>query len=183
VLHFVGHGNFYEDGGVLTFEDLYGAADHISSKKLQQALGGTSLRLVLLTSCRSAETDPADDFAGVAQALVRGGIPAVISMHFSISVNSVNVFDRAFYAALARRVAIDEAVTTARRALYASTEVGYPRDWGIPPLCFICRRNLACNSAAAGSLQKRPSLCVTYRTISAVLLICDPAHSSAVEIT
>jgi len=135
VLHFIGHGNFQGDkGGVLAFENIYGATDLVDSIKLQQALGGNDLRLVLLCSCRSAETDSGDDFSGVTQALVKGGIPAVIAMQFSIPVVSANLLMKAFYTSLAQRQAIDEAVTVARLALFTSDQSVTERDWGIPVL-------------------------------------------------
>ncbi|MFC2000848.1 CHAT domain-containing protein, partial [Chloroflexota bacterium] len=135
VLHFVGHGNFYEGvGGVLAFEDQYGATDRVSAESLQQAFSGGNLRFVLLTSCRSGETDPEDDFSGVTQALLKGGIPSVVSMQFSMPVVSGNLFDGAFYTALAGKQAIDEAVASARRELFASADSATARDWGIPVL-------------------------------------------------
>ena len=135
VLHFIGHGNFHGNkGGVLAFENIYGAADIVDSIKLQQALGGSDLRLVLLCSCRSAETDSGDDFSGVTQALIKGGIPAVIAMQFSIPVVSANLLMKTFYTSLAQRKAIDEAVTVGRLALLTSDQSATERDWGIPVL-------------------------------------------------
>lgn len=135
LLHFVGHGNFYEGiGGVLALEDSYGAAHHVLGDSLQQAISGTNTRAVFLTSCRSGETGPMDDFTGVTQALVRGDIPAVISMQFSVPVVSANIFCQAFYSALAQRQSIDEAVNSARRVVFASADSATARDWGIPAL-------------------------------------------------
>lgn len=103
VLHFVGHGNFYDGpGGVLLFEDPYGAKDVVGARRLQEVLGASGLSLACLISCRSGETGAGNDFAGVTQALVKGGIPAVVSMQFSMYVDSANVFIPAFYSALAR---------------------------------------------------------------------------------
>ncbi len=148
VLHFIGHGNLYEGkGGALAFEDDYGAMHLVYANDLQQALGGEGLRLVFLTSCRSAETDPTDDFSGATQALIKGGIPAVLAMQFAVPIVSANIVVRAFYSALAQTQTIDEAVTAARKGVFASAESATARDWGIPVLYLqseskvIARRN------------------------------------------
>ena len=45
----------------------------------------TSLRLAVLNACEAGRTDPVDPFGGVADTLVRRGIPAVIAMQFEVS--------------------------------------------------------------------------------------------------
>ncbi|MBI2907800.1 MAG: tetratricopeptide repeat protein, partial [Chloroflexi bacterium] len=155
VLHFIGHGNFDEQsGGLLAFEDDCGATDPVSADKLQKTFRGMGLRLVFLTSCRSAETDTADDFAGVTQALVKGGIPAVVAMQFSVPVASANIFDRALYSALARKEPIDEAVASSRRVLFASAACVTPRDWGIPALYLQAESSVVARRAKTAAGQE-----------------------------
>ncbi len=134
VLHFIGHGYFHEQaGGVLWFEDAFGAGDPVAADALAQALHGGGVRMVFLTACLSAATATEDTFAGTAHTLVQRGIPAVIAMQYTLPVVSAFVFVRSFYQTLgAATGGIDWAVAQARLALHGSSEAVTPRDWGIP---------------------------------------------------
>jgi uncharacterized RDD family membrane protein YckC len=91
--------------------------------------GHRSLRLVVLNACEGARSAVDDPFGGVAQALVRQGIPAVIAMQFEISDPAAVVFSQSFYQALADLLPADEAMVEARRAIFAaSNEV----EWATP---------------------------------------------------
>ncbi|MCP5255879.1 MAG: CHAT domain-containing protein, partial [Zoogloeaceae bacterium] len=83
ILHFIGHGDFVGDEGVLVLESdsAPGSADSISGRQLAVLLRNhlTSLRLVFLNSCMGATASRRDPFGGVAQSLIRRGIPAVIA--------------------------------------------------------------------------------------------------------
>jgi hypothetical protein len=90
VVHFIGHGEWdaTEGSGVLAFEA--GPKDRrwtgVRADTLAEAFrGSASLRLVVLNACEGARTGRRDTFAGVAQALVRAGMPAVVAMQFPIS--------------------------------------------------------------------------------------------------
>ncbi len=93
--------------------------------------GHRSLRLVVLNACEGARSARDDPFGGVAQALVRQGIPAVIAMQFEISDPAALVFSQSFYQAIADDLPIDVAMVEARRAMFAH---GNEVEWATPVL-------------------------------------------------
>ncbi|MEV6269851.1 CHAT domain-containing protein [Kribbella sp. NPDC051936] len=132
VLHFVGHGLYDEDAedGALVLEDESGQGRLVTGRDLGTMLRGhRSLRLVVLNACEGARSAVDDPFGGVAQALVRQGVPAVIAMQFEISDPVAVVFSQSFYQALADLLPADEAMVEARRAIFAAdNEV----EWATP---------------------------------------------------
>jgi tetratricopeptide (TPR) repeat protein len=132
VLHYMGHGGFSaEDGGVLLFIDQAGRGVPVTGEQLSVILRDhTSLRLAVINACETGRTDPADPFGGIADTLVRRGIPAVIAMQFEISDTAAIEFAPALYGALAAGHSVDAAVTEARRAIYAVSLL----EWATPVL-------------------------------------------------
>jgi tetratricopeptide (TPR) repeat protein len=132
VLHYMGHGGFdSQRGGVLLFTDRAGRSVQVTSGDLGVLLHDhTSLRLAVLNACEAGRTDPADPFAGVADTLVRRGIPAVVAMQFEVSDNAAVEFAPALYGALAAGRPVDAAVAEARKAMYTVS----PVEWATPVL-------------------------------------------------
>ncbi|GAP64599.1 hypothetical protein ARMA_3022 [Ardenticatena maritima] len=134
VMHFIGHGDFDGAQGVLLFEDEQGAARPLDAERLTVLVGDEldALRLVVLNACRGAQTAEADMFAGVAQQLVRRGVPAVIAMQFAITDGAALTFAREFYTALVDTGQVDTALAEARKAIYAVDN--NPLEWATPVL-------------------------------------------------
>ena len=132
VLHYMGHGGFdAQRGGILLFTDRSGRGVPVTGGDLGVMLHDhTSLRLVVLNACEAGRTDPADPFAGVADTLVRRGIPAVIAMQFEVSDDAAVEFAPALYGALAAGRPVDAAVAEARKAMYTVS----PLEWATPVL-------------------------------------------------
>jgi tetratricopeptide (TPR) repeat protein len=132
VLHYMGHGGFDADnGGMLLFTDRSGRGVPVTGSDLGVMLRDhTSLRVAVLNACEAARTDPADPFAGVADTLVRRGIPAVIAMQFEVSDKAAIEFAPALYGALAAGRPVDAAVAEARKAMYTVS----PLEWATPVL-------------------------------------------------
>ena len=132
VLHYMGHGAFdAQRGGILLFTDRSGRGVPVSGADLGVMLRDhTSMRVAVLNACEGARTDPADPFAGVADTLVRRGIPAVIAMQFEVSDEAAIEFAPALYGALAAGRPVDAAVTEARKAIYTVS----PLEWATPVL-------------------------------------------------
>ena len=135
VLHFIGHGDFHGDDGVLVLEaeSPGGASDAIAGRQLGVLLRNhlASLRLVYLNSCMGAAVSRHDPFGGVAQSLIRRGIPAVIAMQFPVPDKAAVALARHFYRYLAAGQPVDAALTSARAFLFAR---GYAVEWGAPAL-------------------------------------------------
>lgn len=132
VLHVVAHGNFDKTmGGYLALEDDYGKADPVFAADFAQRVAGSGIRLVVLNTCLSAAAGDAKALSGIAQALVRAGVPAVVAMQYSVPVIAAHRFTGELYRALSRKTPLDDAVRVARGVLGGYHEAG-PRAWAIP---------------------------------------------------
>ncbi len=143
-LHWIGHGDVDPVTGtnVLMFEDREGASDPIDGTELANVLHGSDIRLVLLNACHSAAPSPsttptpagaqsAETTRGIAEVLLKSGIPAVVGMRVSVLDGTARRFASEFYAALADQSAIDDAVLDARtvvlgRSSSDAAEIGVP---------------------------------------------------------
>ena len=134
VLHFVGHG-YYDDvaqDGALALEGLDRKMRLVTGRDLGMMIRGhRSLRLVVLNACEGARSAGDDPLGGVAQALVRQGIPAVVAMQFEISDPAALVFSKSFYQAIADDLPVDVAMVEARKAMFAE---GHEVEWATPVL-------------------------------------------------
>lgn len=133
-LHWVGHGLLSLDGSAcLMFEDSEGRVEVIHEQRFAEAFEGLrELRLVTLMACHSGIPTEADPFSGLAPALVRRNIAAVIAMRRQISVVEAEKFTQHLYRNLARSGQIDVAVNESRLQLYlADPEAS---EWATPTL-------------------------------------------------
>lgn len=134
VFHFIGHGDVSESRprGSLLFEGRSGSAQWVDGGDLLPLLGSHhTLRLAVLNACEGARGSRVDPFGGVAQALVRGGLPAVVAMQFEITDDAALVFARELYEAVADNDPIEAAVAEARKALHHELD---GVEWGTPVL-------------------------------------------------
>lgn len=132
VLHFIGHGYFDEKAqGGLIFEDEAGQPTWMPAERFKVLLQDSkeSLRLIFLNACEGARGGRSDSFAGVAQQLVKQGLPAVLAMQFPVTDRAAIALSQAFYRALAEGCPIEAAVSEARKAIYGLD--GSP-EWGTP---------------------------------------------------
>ena len=90
-----------------------------------------TLRLAVLNACEGARTGIDNPLGGVAQGLVRHGIPASVAMQFEISDGAAIAFSGEFYRALADGLPVDAATVEARKAILAE---GSDVEWGTPVL-------------------------------------------------
>ncbi len=135
VLHFMGHGGFEPETGqgVLYFTGDGGAPLPVGAGLLASHLAGLpSLRLVFLNACETACADPRAPFAGVASALLRAGLPAVVAMQRPIRDDSALELSRVVYRRLAAGDPIDAALTEGRLAIARGR--GALLEWGTPVL-------------------------------------------------
>jgi hypothetical protein len=143
VFHFAGHGRFQaamaakpgsvEGRGFLVFRDRTGKPDEVDGDELVISLRGRGVRLAVLGACLGARRDSGNPWQGIAPALVRSGLPAVVAMQATLFDESAVAFSARCYEMLAEGVSIDDAVTAGRLAIF--NEVGASnRDWGVPVL-------------------------------------------------
>jgi hypothetical protein len=152
VLHFMGHGGFDRRSGegVLYLEGPDGTSLPVSGHVLAAKLKDfRSLRLVFLNACETARAtgeSGVNPFAGVATALVLGGIPGVLAMQFPISDLAAVAFSRTFYRRLAAGDPVDTATTEGRQAVHSEDSSSF--EWATPVL-FL--------RTSDGNLFSRPS--------------------------
>jgi hypothetical protein len=130
VFHFVGHGGFDTSlgEGVLVLEKEDGYAHRVGGSRLGTLLhDARDLQLAVLNSCEGARTSGQNAFSGVAQALIRQGLPAVVAMQTEISDRAALVFSHEFYFYLTRGLPIDTAICEVRKAMATSDEAS---EWG-----------------------------------------------------
>ncbi len=137
ILHYMGHGAFEPASGegALLFGGPEGRLPVTGWHLATKVKDLDALRLVVLNACETAVVAgeaAQGPFAGVAAALVLGGLPAVVAMQSSImDVHSV-AFTAAFYRRLARGMSVEEAVTEGRQAILSHEPQS--AAWAIPAL-------------------------------------------------
>ena len=135
--HFAGHGDFtrqmgakpgtYTGIGSLAFEDKF-----LDAEQMGINLRGNGVRLAVLSGCQTGRRDGISVWSGIAPALVKADIPAVVANQYSILDKCAIAFSRQFYQVLAGGLPIERAVTAGRIAAYNADTGG--RDWGVPVL-------------------------------------------------
>jgi len=134
VLHYIGHGTFEAGEGRLLLEDEEGKSHPVGAEVLANLLRGRTLRLVVLNACETAVSSEQDPFLGLAPALIKASIPAVVAMQTAMMPDkSAIVFAREFYQALADYEPLEACMTEARLAIQGAVGADLP-DWAIPVL-------------------------------------------------
>jgi len=130
IVHFIGHAEYDEGShqGSLILEDQHGQAAPLDASAAARLLGRYGTSLIVLNACKTAR----GAWAGVAPALVRAEIPAVIAMQWPIEDQAAICWCRAFYRALSVGKGIDECVAEGRLGVCAVTSD--PSDWAAPVL-------------------------------------------------
>jgi len=137
IFHFAGHGTFdthmSQEPGVYTGTGTISLEDRsVDAEELGIGLRGEGIRLAVLGACESGRRDAFNPWSGIAAALTKAEIPAVIANQYSIEDRSAVAFIRAFYQGLAGGLNIEHAVSRGRIAAYHVDADG--RDWGVPVL-------------------------------------------------
>ncbi len=134
IFHFGGHGRFdpATQEGVLFIEGR-GDADLFGSDELALLLRDAGVQLAVLGACETSRGDRRRHWSGVAQALSRQAVPAVIGNQFEIRDDLAAMLAYELYAYVLSGHSVDEALARARIAL--ATEANLEtRDWGVPTL-------------------------------------------------
>jgi len=138
ILHFSGHGDVSPKGEcrLIFVNRRTKKSDYVGAKELALLLAGRGIRLVILSACNTSAGDVKDDFAVMAEALVRANIPAVIANQLPVPTRSIAPFVSALYRTLLKTGDIDEAVGEGRVSLFwnLSQPHGASLEWGIPTL-------------------------------------------------
>ncbi len=183
ILHFLGHGAFDPAGNdsVLMFQAEDGAAQAVTGQAFSTLLQGhDQLRLVLLNACQGAESSDRDPYAGVAQRLVRGGVPAVIAMRTAISDQAAIALARSFYAALANGAGVDSALAEARKALFTGC---CAEEWATPVLYMRSAEGQLWRQPEPGPLNWRKKIALPAGILLLLILVLFGVYNMAVPTT
>jgi hypothetical protein len=134
VFHFMGHGVFDKQGqrGELRLEDDNKLSYPASGSDLGVLLRDhKSIRLAVINACEGGRSSQSDAYTGIAQSLIRKGIPAVIAMQFEITDRAAITFAKEFYSAIVDGYPVDAALTEARKTIFYQ---GNRLEWGTPML-------------------------------------------------
>ncbi len=138
VIHYMGHGSFAGNVGALLMHDDHNAPAPLTADALEKMMSNEPMtRLVYLSACRTAQVDAnqgASPFAGVAPALLKAGVPAVVAMQYPISDKAAITFAKTFYVELMKGKPVDAAVSQARLALSVMADAAARGEWATPVL-------------------------------------------------
>lgn len=135
ILHFVGHGKYFDGEGHLVLDKANGDWEPTPVSKLAGQLRG--VRMVVLTSCQGAmvtET-PGSTLAmltGGATAISAIGVPLVLAMQLTVRTQAAYRLLEIFYRNVARGRSVQEAMSRARHGLYSEESDG--ASWYVPVL-------------------------------------------------
>lgn len=135
VVHFIGHSVYDPERGepslALTRDD--GQPHLVQASRIVDLFRTRPMpRLVMLNACASADVSAMNFFAGAADALIRGGVNAVVAMQYEISDRAAVTFSREFYGAIAHGQGVSDAVSRGRRAVMAASSKTL--EWAAPVL-------------------------------------------------
>jgi hypothetical protein len=128
IFHFAGHGDFAVDpispvpgaisgAGQLMLEGDDRRSASMTGAELGLALASRRTKVAFLGACLSASRDDLNQWNGIAEALLKAGLRAVVGMQFTIKDDSAIAFVREFYDRLLSGATIDEAVQGGRLTL------------------------------------------------------------------
>jgi CheY-like chemotaxis protein len=128
ILHYAGHGWYDElspEESSLFFwsdKDRQGSVEPMSAAELKGLLQDSEVRFTYFSSCYGSATGPQsqlldDDFLGIADAVVRAGVPSTLGFRWPVSDEGAPKLALAFYESLLRQGSPEIALWEARREL------------------------------------------------------------------
>lgn len=137
IFYFAGHGVFEREmgdapgtysgtGQLALYDELVGGQD------VGANLLGSGVRLAVLGGCQTGQRDGISVWSGIAPALIKAQIPAVVANQYSISDVCAIAFSQQFFQALVGGLPIEMATSLGRKAAFNVDKEG--RDWGVPVL-------------------------------------------------
>lgn len=119
IVHFSGHGIHWEDedleAGLLFMENEDGSTFAVTGEELAESLKKfSSIKLVVLSACETARAEP----HGMAGALLKNGIPAVLGMRFPVGDETATIFTSNFYEGICTGKSLSHSMFCARKAVW-----------------------------------------------------------------
>jgi hypothetical protein len=152
IFHFAGHGiteaakrdpfsvgETREEGFVYLLDNKAAKTESkVRADDLARLLQAAGVRLAVFGACYSGLRSERYPWDGVAGALARRDIPAIITMQYEVIDMHAIAFTQAFYDTLAAGLSLDEAMSAGRLAMYGVTSAQLDQpgflEWGVPVL-------------------------------------------------
>jgi CHAT domain-containing protein len=131
VIHFDGHGGFDGRSSFLVFENAYCEREDVDAARFAAALAGKKVRLLYASACQTAAAGPGSIFTGLGPGLLVAGIPAIVSMQFSVEVGAAEKFLARFYRSVAQGKPLPDSLADARQLLFNPI---FGHAWATPVL-------------------------------------------------
>lgn len=158
VFYFAGHGTFerrlgdvpgtYSGTGQLALYD-----EVVDGERLGANLLGSGVRLAVLGGCETGRRDGISVWSGIAPALIKARIPAVVANQYSIRDDCAIAFSQQFYSALVGGLPIELATSLGRKAAFNADKEG--RDWGVPVLYLQAEEGTLFEGAADTGVRQK----------------------------
>ncbi|MET8683036.1 CHAT domain-containing protein [Streptomyces sp. NPDC004732] len=132
----IAHGSYDQEigKGVVALETESGGIDRVPADLLgAMLLKAQRLRFVALNLCSGADSSHLEPFSGLAQALIGGGVPAVVAMRGRVSDVSAGAFGPELLKGITANKTVDEAMAAARLSLSHQPE-HTAVEWATPAL-------------------------------------------------
>ena len=128
ILYLVAHGIFLKEQPWLVLEGADGKVQRVSGQELAASIREMQAkpRLIVLVSCESAGKGTGAAMQALGPRLAEAGVPAVIAMQGSISMDTVEKFMPVFFKELRRDGCLDRAVSVARGAVKGEDDFWMP---------------------------------------------------------
>jgi hypothetical protein len=152
VFHYIGHGDIDRKTKepMLIFEGPVGK-DEVYKDDLAVMLHKSNLRMVILNSCKGAQSEKSDPLASLALGLLHEEyIQVVIAMQSEISDDAAVLFSRTFYKNVANGHSADYAMSEARKSIFLANN---PTEWGIPAIFMRSDNGLIFNINLPSDIQ------------------------------
>jgi hypothetical protein len=130
IIYFICHGRSKNNQSFLFLENDQGLVDRVSGGDLATLFRQLPVksRLVVLASCQSSSMGSGDALSAIGPRLIEVGIPAVVAMQGSVTIETVSRLMPVFFKELQRDGRIDRAMAVAR------TQVQDRDDFWMPAL-------------------------------------------------
>ena len=169
IFHYSGHAIYdaHAHEGMIVLENAEEESEFYGSEKLAQLLGNANVRLAVLCACETGRRDGKNIWTGLAPALAREQIPAVVANQFRIKDTNATTLTTCVYQWIFSGCSVDEALYYARQSIYQNSGLEN-RDWGVPVLYHRHRDGILFPLRAEDRTESNPFIEVinTFKRVS-----------------